>query len=402
VPWFTTGWWTAGPFAGPFEAADEPESAPAPIDSAQADDQAAVGTADHWRWLPVLADSDGYIDVRTLDGNDVGSTYAVQQIHSDHQQTVALLLDTRGQIRIWLDGALVFEQLRRNPSRNVDEAVPITLQPGWNTLLVKLAGDRGSQGMYVDLSRRAAELARAHLSQRNLDAVLQVWQAADEYERRQWRLLALAGEAHARRGRWQDAAVIFRQLVERQPVRNRNWTMLAPLLLQAGDPQAYREHCRTMLDIFGESKLPITMERTAKACLLLPDDSGLLKDAVQLAAGAATSGASHPFVAYFHLADGIGRFRSGQYDEAVRLLELARSRDGDRDPHLSATSLCFLSMACHKLEREQDARRYLEQAQAVFAERLPTLDSGDLGPAWPDWLVCELARREAVAASPLP
>jgi tetratricopeptide (TPR) repeat protein len=296
----------------------------------------------------------------------------------------------------------VLEPPSTGPSRETNQSIPVTLEPGWNTLLIELDGASNPDGMYVELSRRPHDLARAHLARRDLAAVLRVWDDAGDAERQQWQLLAIAGEAHARCGRWHEAAAIYQRLIERQPVRNRNWTMLAPLLLIAGDEEAYRAHRREMLDHFSESKLPITLERTAKACLLLPDDGRRLKDAIELAQRAAKIGANHPFVAYFHLAHGMGTYRSGDYDEACRLLETARRVDGDRDPYLTVTSLCFLAMAHQRQGHDADARALFEQAVSLTAERLPDVESGDLGPAWSDWLVCELARREAGQLISLP
>jgi tetratricopeptide (TPR) repeat protein len=262
-------------------------------------------------------------------------------------------------------------------------------------VLVKVANERGPHGMYVDLSRRSTDLARAHLGKQDLEAVLRVWENAADDVRQERQMLALAGEAFARRGKWQEAAELFRQLVQSQPVRNRNWTMLAPLLLQLGDVQVYREHCQAMVEAFGASKLPITLERTAKACLLMPDAPARLQAPIQMAAQAASLGADHSFVAYFCLADGIGRFRLGDYPEAATLLQRAKKLDGDRDPYLSITALCFLAMASQRQGEMEEALRFLAEADAAFAQRLPSLAAGDLGPAWPDWLICEISRREA-------
>jgi WD40 repeat protein/serine/threonine protein kinase/tetratricopeptide (TPR) repeat protein len=395
--WFETGWWVTGPFPEEFTASFAPEYSPGPFQP-DADGQPATTDASHRPpWVSIEPDGDGYVNLRNLlGGNMATSAYTIEQVYSPVEQTAALLLGSDGPMRVWLDDQVVYERLRKRTARDGDDVIPVALKPGWNRLLTRVGGDGQRLGMYVRFSRRAADLARSHLAQGNLADVITVWQNATELDRREPRLLAFAGEALARSGQWQEAASVFRQLVERQPVRNRNWAMLAPLLVQAGETQAYREHRAMMLASFAQASLPITLERTAKACLLLPDEPADLAAAAQMAANAAVIGANHSFVAYFRLADGMGQFRIGNHLDSCTSLQSALKLNDGRDPYIDTAALYFLAMACHQRQLAGEARQFLDQANGAFEQRLPVRD-GDLGAAWPDWLVCDIARREATA-----
>jgi hypothetical protein len=127
----------------------------------------------------------------------------------------------------------------------------------------------------------------------------------------------------------------------------------------------------------------------------MPDTPANCRLAAQLAARAATIGAGHRFAHFFLLAKGMGESRIGEPVRACETLEEALDRNADRDPYLAATACMFLAMSYHARELEERARHFMDRAREIIARRLPKLESGDLGPAWLDWLICDLVRREA-------
>jgi tetratricopeptide (TPR) repeat protein len=396
--WFATGWWLAGPFANDLDTSEWPEAGAAPFQPTEADPVTDGATAGAKRWLAVAQDGDSYVNLTPyLPDDNPASVYATQLVYSAHDQTVTLLMGAEGLMRVWLEHEQVYNQSRPRSARRAADAVPLTLKQGWNRLLVKLVSEREQPGMYVMLSHRAVDLARARTEHGELAGVVEIWEQARPSERRELPLMALAAEAFARQGKWREAADVYRQLVERQPVRNRNWVLLAPLLVQTGDAAAYRQHCDALLASFAEARLPITLERTAKACLLMPMEPSHVQRPAELAARACTLGANHEFLAHFRLADGMAQFRAGQWPLACERLEQARQLDNNRDPYLAATAGFLLAMACHQRQLEADAQRYFDEATATVRQRMPRLEQGDLGPAWPDWLVCEIARQQAAS-----
>jgi tetratricopeptide (TPR) repeat protein len=402
-PWLESGWWVTGPARGDPPPDDLPEKVPSPFRIAAEENGSANSSHGDWPWTPVEPDGGGYVDLQEFQHRtEAPWMLAVELIYSAAEQEVALLVGSGSTIRVWLEDEPVFERVLRNTTRVDEQAVSVTLRPGWNKLLVLIVDQGRPFGMSVHVSNRAIDLARAHIRQGNLEGVIKVWHHANEIDRAEPSLLALAGESFARRGNWREAATAFRQLVSRQPVRNRNWVMLAPLLVQLHETHAYRQHCKAMIAAFGEANLPITLERSAKACLLVPDEPAHLRAPAYMAAQAASIGENQPFLAFFRLAEGMGQFRIGNYTQACQILEDAMSINNDRDPYLAATSGFFLAMALYQRQLQDEARQQFEKANATFSQRLSAIQERDLGPAWSDWLVCSIAQREAATMLGLP
>jgi hypothetical protein len=77
------------------------------------------------------------------------------------QEKVAILLGADDQVRIWLNGAQVHENLALRPAIPDNDAVAATLTPGWNTLLARVVNVTGTHALYLRLSNAPADLARA-------------------------------------------------------------------------------------------------------------------------------------------------------------------------------------------------------------------------------------------------
>jgi hypothetical protein len=43
----------------------------------------------------------------------------------------------------------------------------------------------------------------------------------------------------------------------------------------------------------------------------------------------------------------------------------------------------------------QESQPLLDQATQIIEKQLPPTGTPDLGPAWPDWLICQILLREA-------
>src|SRR5262249_27922542 len=123
------------------------------------------------------------------------------------------------------------------------------------------------------------------------------------------------GRILGQRGRWQETALAMDRVIALSPSDHWAWYVSAPLRLELGDKEGYRQLCREMLKRFGKTKDSTIAERTAKATLLLPTSS---KD-LDLAAGLAEVGllpdGPGPFAA---LAKGLAEYRQGNYSAAEK------------------------------------------------------------------------------------
>ncbi len=209
------------------------------------------------------------------------------------------------------------------------------------------------------------------------------------------------GIIRARLGRWDEAAAEFTQALELDPAYHFHWFVAAPLNLNRGDLDAYRQVCREMLERFGNTDQPEIAERTAKTCLLIPDPDDLER-AVKLAEWATTGTEKHRFYWYFMMTRGLAEYRADRPAAAVEWLKRCQplatgepARVATWAP-LDATVLAVLAMAHHRLGQAEDAGAALAKSRALVAENLPDPAQGrPFGSNWHEWLRCQVLLREA-------
>src|SRR5262249_7024902 len=107
--------------------------------------------------------------------------------------------------------------------------------------------------------------------------------------------LAVGGRSEALfgLGRFQEAEQTYQEAIGLDPSDHWNWVHDAPLRLLLDDVEGYRQDCREMLARFSRTDDPTVADRTAKACLLLPDAVGDLAPVLQLAERAVTGTQHH-------------------------------------------------------------------------------------------------------------
>jgi eukaryotic-like serine/threonine-protein kinase len=204
---------------------------------------------------------------------------------------------------------------------------------------------------------------------------------------------------HARLGQWQQASAALARGLELDSSDHFSWYRSAALHLQAGDVKGYRRGCREMLARFGETDKLEIAERTAKACLLLPDaveDSARVQ---QLAAQAVRGTEKHRYYWYFMLCKGLADHRAGRHVEAIRWLERCSPKTGAPEamaPH-QATAFAILSMAQHRLGDVEKARLALTGARTLLARAPDPARGRPFGADWHDWLQAQILYREAEA-----
>ena len=185
----------------------------------------------------------------------------------------------------------------------------------------------------------------------------------------------------------------FVRVLELDSTNHSDWCLLAPLLIELGDADAYRKHRFEMLGKFTATTDLPTMERIANAGLLLPADGAELETAGKLADTAVTQGTTHGYLPFFQLADGLAQYRRGQFREAVATQQsvLAAKGFSPRDVHAYAV----IAMAYHRRGQPTEARAALAKGTVLAATLPPKPGENDFGGDWKDVLIAKLLFQEA-------
>ncbi len=199
----------------------------------------------------------------------------------------------------------------------------------------------------------------------------------------------------ARLGRWKEAASCAATALQIDPTNHWNYHKLASLLVQIGEVARYRSICVQAASQFGGTPDPVTAERMAKFCLILPESGIEPTTTSRWADAAVTFGRDPEGIPWYQFVKGLSEYRTGHYPEAVdwagRALRYP-NRDFTRDLLASA----LLAMGQYKLNETNAARATLVVASELEA-KLPPADGSDFGQRWPDWVYSRALLREARA-----
>lgn len=96
-----------------------------------------------WRDLPVQVIT-GWVNLDVLmRPNDQSLAYALTFIESDKEQAATLRLGTDESYRLWHNGELLASRDVHRRMRFDQDVLPLRLRKGWNTLLIKVAEEKG-------------------------------------------------------------------------------------------------------------------------------------------------------------------------------------------------------------------------------------------------------------------
>lgn len=210
----------------------------------------------------------------------------------------------------------------------------------------------------------------------------------------QWELMAEAGH-------FAEAATDLAEVIASDESEDAKLYLLTPLLIQSGRIADCANHCKSMLDRFESTTNPAIAERTAKSCLwvplaLNPED---LARATNLAARAVNLSAKGAWLHWRWMTRGLAEYRSGHYEDALKTEALAQKASAHA-PDLNAPACeadaCFISAMAHEqLKEKHQAHSDLVYGLKIAGNKLPKLDSGDLGLRWFDTLMANILMREA-------
>ena len=77
-----------------------------------------------------------------------GVIYGFVSLNSPRQQKTTMFVGSHGEIKVWLNGVLIYERLRTFHSDDYQDFFPVTLKQGRNTLLVAVELRRGDKSGY--------------------------------------------------------------------------------------------------------------------------------------------------------------------------------------------------------------------------------------------------------------
>jgi tetratricopeptide (TPR) repeat protein len=211
------------------------------------------------------------------------------------------------------------------------------------------------------------------------------------------RLLRARGSFLARVGRWRDAEADFSRAIDLEPNNHETYHELAPLYVQSGDIDQYRQLCRRIKQQFGSIfDDPLIAERMGKDCLILPpDDDDLSTESrwAEVTVDLCKSQRARPWAEFYK---GLAEYRQGQFQEAIGCLQSALTRAGDVAPR-DVEAYMVLAMAQFRSNKPQAAREALAAGEGIAETQLPKLENNHLEDDWKDCLIAYALTREAKA-----
>jgi tetratricopeptide (TPR) repeat protein len=171
-----------------------------------------------------------------------------------------------------------------------------------------------------------------------------------------------------------------------------DWYQHALLRLYVGDQEGYRDACRQMLELFGDSDSNQTTIETVRACVLAP---GAPCDPVELTRRAQHVADVDKAAGSFYVA-GMAHYRAGQYRQAAERLKTASTVDLSWE--FRAIAYPGLAMAYHRLGDVDRAQEALANAEEFFergAGNLPQIPLDALPEPWFDAVEFMQLRNEA-------
>jgi len=206
-------------------------------------------------------------------------------------------------------------------------------------------------------------------------------------------IFSVLGTVYATRERWPEALTNYSKVIRLIPADHSAWHFLAAIFVQTGDLEGYRDHCQKILRQFGQTSDPVTGERMAKDCLVLPPPAADLPLIVKLADTAIAAGENKPWP-YFQFAKGLTEYRLGRFESAAEWMEKVAAAKGDI--YRGVQAQIVLAMAQHQLRKTDQARETLAKGLETAETRFPKSGKG-LDEQWNDWIIAHALIREAKA-----
>ncbi|HEY3857747.1 MAG TPA: serine/threonine-protein kinase [Verrucomicrobiae bacterium] len=214
----------------------------------------------------------------------------------------------------------------------------------------------------------------------------------------QTELLTFNGERHARGGQWTKALVEHSKVAEFEPEYFQNEyflndVRLGYLLVQTGDLDGYRQHCGQMLARYVGTKDQYVAFLTAYECLIYPAGGIDVNAAAQMADTALRNAKDPTIYPYFEFTKGLAEYRQGHFSSAADWMQ--KVVHSSIEIELDVRAYMVLAMAQHQSRHEDESRAALAKGEEIIKTKMPSLESGDIGGNWPEWLTAHFLEKEA-------
>jgi tetratricopeptide (TPR) repeat protein/tRNA A-37 threonylcarbamoyl transferase component Bud32 len=201
------------------------------------------------------------------------------------------------------------------------------------------------------------------------------------------------GWEHAARRQWDRAVDDYKRSLMRSPMESGHfWFEYAAVSLLSGDRAAYTTICTRMLEQCGKAGGPRPYH-LARTCTLAPDAVADASLPGRLAEKELKGSARE----FWSLTEqGALAYRAGRFQEAVPFFE--QSLRADSRPGHAVLNWLWLALAKQRLGEAEEARRWLNKAQAwldQYRDGMPARAEGELGLHLHDWLEAHVLRLEA-------
>jgi eukaryotic-like serine/threonine-protein kinase len=207
-------------------------------------------------------------------------------------------------------------------------------------------------------------------------------------------IFSVLGMVHATREQWGHAFTNYSKVIKVLPADHSAYHFLAAIFIQTGDLEGFRLHREKILRQFGQTSDPVTAERMAKDCLVLPPPAADLPLIAKMADLAITAGENKPRP-YFQFAKGLSEYRLGRFESAAEWMQKVESFKGDI--YRSVLAQMVLAMAQQQLRKTDQARATFAAGLELAETRFPKAGQGSLDDQWNDWVLAHALIREANA-----
>ena len=206
------------------------------------------------------------------------------------------------------------------------------------------------------------------------------------------------GRASAARRDWARAADGYTKAFEGGATNDGHvWFEYAAVLSLSGDSQGYKRTCAQMIERCGTDGGPRSYH-VARACTLAPDAVALALPAGRLAEKELQASAR----AFWSLTEqGALAYRAGRFHQTLPLFE--QSLQAEHKSGRAVVNWLWLALTSQRLGKAEEARRWLEKAQAWldrYPDGMPAGAEKESGLHYHNWLEAHVLRREAEALIP--
>ena len=113
-------------------------------------------------WKKVSARSTGSMNLNdAFQPNEQAVAYGLTYIHSPEKFSTYVLLGSDDGVRVWLNDELVHSNPAYRAHSPDQDKFKVTLQPGWNKVLIKVLQGAGGWGFYLRLADPEGSLVYA-------------------------------------------------------------------------------------------------------------------------------------------------------------------------------------------------------------------------------------------------